>query len=60
MMEEIERKYGVRSGVESSVDSSVESSAKSSAESSDVFEDPDAYDSDVFDSNPTEVAPSLD
>ncbi|KAK7364070.1 hypothetical protein VNO80_12431 [Phaseolus coccineus] len=56
VMEEIERKYGVRSGVESSG----ESSAKSSGESNDVFEDLDSYDSDVFDSNPTEVAPSLD
>jgi len=58
-MDEIERKYGVRSGVESSVESSGDSSAKSSAESNDVFEDLDSYDSDVFDSNPTEVAPSL-
>lgn len=56
----MERKYGVRSGVESSVESSAESRANSSSESSDVFEDTDAYDSDVFDSNPTEVAPSLD
>ncbi|KAL9324527.1 hypothetical protein ACSQ67_009384 [Phaseolus vulgaris] len=59
VMDEIERKYGVRSGVESSVESSGDSSAKSSAESNDVFEDLDSYDSDVFDSNPTEVAPSL-
>ncbi|WVZ13716.1 hypothetical protein V8G54_011282 [Vigna mungo] len=54
--DEMERKYGVRSGVESSA----ESRANSSSGSSDVFEDTDAYDSDVFDSNPTEVAPSLD
>ncbi|XP_027923505.1 uncharacterized protein LOC114181287 isoform X1 [Vigna unguiculata] len=54
--EEMERKYGVSTGVESSA----ESGANSSSGSSDVFEDTDAYDSDVFDSNPTEVAPSLD
>ncbi|BAU02803.1 hypothetical protein LR48_Vigan10g020400 [Vigna angularis] len=62
--EEMERKYGVRSGVESGVESDAESGAESransSSESSDVFEETDAYDSDVFDSNPTEVAPSLD
>ncbi|TKY44699.1 hypothetical protein E2542_SST30977 [Spatholobus suberectus] len=33
---------------------------KYSVQSSEVFEEPDAYDSDVFDSNPTEVAPSLE
>ena len=43
--------------VESSAETDVESSAESSSE---VFKEPDAYDSDVFDSNPTEVAPSLE
>ncbi|KAK7314538.1 hypothetical protein VNO77_33064 [Canavalia gladiata] len=31
-----------------------------SVESSELFEDPKTFDSDVFDSNPTEVAPSLE
>ncbi|KAG4388498.1 hypothetical protein GLYMA_09G185300v4 [Glycine max] len=64
--EAAERLYSVQSGVESNaesddVESSAETDVESSAESSsEVFKEPDAYDSDVFDSNPTEVAPSLE
>ncbi|KAG5037181.1 hypothetical protein AAZX31_07G086700 [Glycine max] len=60
MREAAERLYSVQSGVESSAESGLESSADSSVESGKVIEEPDAYDSDVFDSNPTEVAPSLE
>lgn len=66
MREAAERLYSVQSGVESNaesddVESSAETDVESSAESSsEVFKEPDAYDSDVFDSNPTEVAPSLE
>lgn len=39
---------------------SVDSSQVFTETPSQGFEEPDAYDSDVFDSNPTEVAPSLE
>ncbi|KAK7380035.1 hypothetical protein VNO78_32382 [Psophocarpus tetragonolobus] len=62
--EKSERLYGVQSGKRSNVDSyeeaDVDAGVESNDISSDIFEEPDVYDSDVFESNPTEVAPSLE
>ncbi|XP_020202471.1 uncharacterized protein LOC109788208 [Cajanus cajan] len=52
------KKYSVQNYSVQSAES-VDSVESESVDPSEVFEEPDAYDSDVFDSNPTEVAPSL-